>query len=261
MPITKVLLIDDDRQLAGTMASLLAKHGYELNWHDTGRDLPEPDVALVLLDVMLPERDGFEVCRAMRARGDRRPVIMLTGKGDPLAHPRMSIACRAQRLERGTPEHERAERRYLNRNPKASLYAGLGDFSIFRLEPQGASLNGGFGKAYVLERSDLLVEGSVTEALAASEQGALDHMNADHRDAIQAYAHHYAKARGDGWMLAGIDAEGMDLLAGDEARRVFFPQPLAAAQDLRKVLVEMARAARDAGAAVAGHEGNDHMGA
>jgi DNA-binding response OmpR family regulator len=84
MPMTKVLLIDDDRQLAGMMAGLLAKHGYELNWHDTGRDLPGPDVALVLLDVMLPERDGFEVCRAMRARGDRRPVIMLTGKGDPL---------------------------------------------------------------------------------------------------------------------------------------------------------------------------------
>ena len=184
-----------------------------------------------------------------------------TGKGDPLAHPRMSIACRARRLERETPEHERAERRYLNRNPKAALYAGLGDFSIFRLEPQGASLNGGFGKAYALERSDLLVEGPVTEALAANEQGALDHMNADHRDAIQAYAHHYAKARSDSWVLAGIDVEGMDLLTGDEARRVFFPQPLAAAQDLRKVLVEMARAARDAGAAVAGHEGNDHMGA
>ena len=73
-------------------------------------------------------------------------------------------------------------------------------------------------------------------------------MNADHRDAIQAYARHYAKAAGSGWILAGIDAEGLDLLSGDEAKRVFFPEPLAAAVDLRPMLVDMARTARDADA-------------
>ena len=61
------------------------------------------------------------------------------------------LRCRAARLERGTPEQARAERRYLNRNPKAKLYAGLGDFSFFRLEVERASLNGGFGKAYLLD--------------------------------------------------------------------------------------------------------------
>jgi putative heme iron utilization protein len=166
------------------------------------------------------------------------------GKGDALAHPRLSLTCHARRLERGTAEHATAERRYLNRNPKAKLYAGLGDFSFFRLEVERASLNGGFGKAYLLDRADLLVEGPVTEALGKTEQGALDHMNADHRDAIEAYARHYAKAVGEGWTLAGIDADGIDLLSGDEARRVFFPQPLATAEDLRRTLVEMARAAR-----------------
>jgi putative heme iron utilization protein len=168
------------------------------------------------------------------------------GKGDALAHPRISLACRARRLDRGTPDHARVERRYLNRNPKAKLYAGLGDFSFFRLELERASLNGGFGKAYLLDRTDLVVEGPATEGLAASEQNALDHMNADHRDAIQAYAFHYARAAGEGWMLAGIDAEGIDLLRGDEAARIFFPEPLAAAADLRGVLVDMARAARGA---------------
>ena len=49
--MTKVLLIDDDRQLAGMMAGLLAKHGYELNWHDSGRHLPGPDVAMSLTAV------------------------------------------------------------------------------------------------------------------------------------------------------------------------------------------------------------------
>jgi len=166
------------------------------------------------------------------------------GKGDPLAHPRLTLVCRALRLERGSSEHARAERRYLNRNPKAKLYAGLGDFSIFRLEPERASLNGGFGKAYLLDRSDLITSGSIAEELAASEQSALDHMNADHLEAIALYAHHFAKAKGKGWIVTGFDAEGMDLASGDDICRVFFPEPLKAARDLRPVLVDMAKTGR-----------------
>ncbi|TIT36382.1 MAG: HugZ family protein [Mesorhizobium sp.] len=168
------------------------------------------------------------------------------GKGDPLAHPRLTLVCQASRLERGSQAHARAERRYLNRNPKASLYAGLGDFSIFRLEPQRASLNGGFGKAYLLERADLLTNGPIIEELAGSEQSAVEHMNADHLDAIAIYARDFAKALGDGWTIAGLDADGMDLVSGDNVCRVFFPQPLVKASELRPALVEMARIGRAA---------------
>ena len=169
------------------------------------------------------------------------------GKGDPLAHPRVTLVCRAQRLERGSDEHARAERRYLNRNPKARLYVGLGDFSIFRLEPERASLNGGFGKAYLLDLADLVTAGPVVEELAAGEQSALDHMNSDHLDAIAVYAHHYANADGDGWIATGFDVDGMDLASGDAICRVFFPEPLKTARDLRPVLVDMAKAGRAAG--------------
>lgn len=78
------------------------------------------------------------------------------GKGDPLAHPRVSLACQAMRLARDSPDHARAERRYLEHHPKAKLYAGFGDFSFFRLEPEAANLNGGFGKAYRLTGRELL---------------------------------------------------------------------------------------------------------
>jgi putative heme iron utilization protein len=166
------------------------------------------------------------------------------GRGDPLAHPRLTLVCRAVRLER---ESSDAERRYLNRNPKARLYAGLGDFSIFRLEPGRASLNGGFGRAYLLDRTDLVTSGPIVEELAAGEQSALDHMNADHLDAIAVYAHHFARAEGDGWMATGFDAEGMDLASGDAVCRVLFPKPLKAARELRPVLVEMARTGRASG--------------
>jgi putative heme iron utilization protein len=170
------------------------------------------------------------------------------GKGDPLAHPRITLICRAVVLEKGTPDHARAERRYLNKNPKAKLYVGLGDFRLFRLEPERASLNGGFGKAYALTRQDVLTASPAVEALALSEQGAIDHMNADHRDAVSLYATHFARASGGGWVMTGCDADGIDLASGDETARVFFPAPLQAASDLRMALVGMAKAARAANA-------------
>nr|WP_269140762.1 HugZ family protein [Oryzicola mucosus] len=168
------------------------------------------------------------------------------GKGDPLAYPRITLFCRAMRLERSTPDYERAERRYLNRNPKAKLYVGLGDFSIHRLDVERASLNGGFGKAYLLDRSDLIHEGDHLVILAAGEQSALDHMNADHRDAIALYARHFSKASGDGWLLTGLDSDGMDLVNGDDVRRIFFERPAKEPADFHKLLVEMAKSSRAA---------------
>lgn len=166
------------------------------------------------------------------------------GKGDPLAHPRITLVCRAAQLETDTPEQARVQWRYLSRNPKARLYAGLGDFSFFRLEVQRASLNGGFGKAYLLKREDLILTGQVVDELAAAEQRAVDHMNDDHLDAIANYARHFARAEGTGWIMTGIDVDGFDIVAGDEIRRVFFPSPLKNAGEMREMLVAMAKAAR-----------------
>lgn len=166
------------------------------------------------------------------------------GRGDPLAHPRVTLACASGRLERHDPAHARAERRYLNRHPGARLYAGFGDFSYFRLEPAGANLNGGFGKAYRLRREDLLTVSPALDALANAEQSAIDHMNTDHRDALAACARHFAGQRGDGWLMTGIDADGFDMANGDHVCRVFFPSVLNEASKLREILVKMARKAK-----------------
>jgi putative heme iron utilization protein len=167
------------------------------------------------------------------------------GKGDPLAHPRIALACRAVRYARDTPDWTRAERRYLNRNPKAKLYVGLGDFVFFRLEIDKASLNGGFGKAYLLTRDDLLAPGPVAD-FSASEQSAVDHMNADHADAVANYAIHFGGEDGGDWRMTGYDPDGIDLALGDKVLRIFFPQPLSAPRDAHIKLVEMAREARAA---------------
>lgn len=166
------------------------------------------------------------------------------GKGDPLAHPRISLHCRAARLERGTPEHARASARYLSRHPKAALYAGFPDFAFFRLDVGRASLNGGFGKAYLLAGDELRSTYSVNEELAGAEAAALAHMNSDHGDAVDVYARAFAKARDTGWKLTGIDAEGIDIARGDDSRRVFFDAPVEKAADLRKVLATLAATGR-----------------
>ena len=58
---------------------------------------------------------------------------------------------------RDTPEHIRIRARFLDRHPKAALYADFPDFRFFRITPQSASLNGGFGRAYNLPGLDLLI--------------------------------------------------------------------------------------------------------
>ena len=164
-------------------------------------------------------------------------------KGDPLAHPRISVACTATRL---APDDERRtviESRFLNRHPKARLYAGFGDFSYFRLEPVSASLNGGFGKAYVLKADELLL-GVPNRELEAIEPSAVEHMNADHADAVNILARVFGGAGGGDWRLTGIDAEGFDLIGNDDGLRILFPEPLTTAGELRSVLVNMTAEAR-----------------
>ncbi|KAB2874051.1 MAG: HugZ family protein [Bauldia sp.] len=173
------------------------------------------------------------------------------GKGDAMAHARITIACVAEKIARDDPRHARIEWRFLSHNPKAKLYAGLGDFAFYRLEPQGASLNGGFGKAYALTRENLLTAGDRLDAIAAAERSAIEHMNEDHADAVANYAAVFGKAKGgEGWVMTGIDADGFDLAAGDKVLRIFFREPLTDAPDMHKTLVAMAIEARQAKATI-----------
>ena len=167
------------------------------------------------------------------------------GKGDPLAHARLTIKARAEKLERGMPAHDHAARRYLNRHPKARLYADFPDFAFFRLSPESALLNGGFARAYRLNREEILTDGPL-QAFLDMEQRAVDHMNEDHADAVENYAVHFAKAERGKWALTGIDPEGIDLAKGDEIRRVPFQERLSNASQVRPALVDMARKARSA---------------
>lgn len=170
------------------------------------------------------------------------------GKGDPLAHPRLSLTATAVRLDPASADHAAARRRFLARHPKAKLYADFGDFAFFRLEPARASLNGGFGRAYALAANDLSLAGHPALAgLAAMEEGAVAHMNEDHADAIGLYADRLAGAGAGSWVLTSLDPEGLDFAEGDRIARLGFTPPLADAGELRPRLVDLARLARQGG--------------
>jgi putative heme iron utilization protein len=91
-------------------------------------------------------------------RADPRCSLLIgdVGKGDPLAHPRVTLKCRSEEIARDAAERGSAREAYLAANPKAALYADLGDFAFMRLRIESASFNGGFGTAYALQRSDLI---------------------------------------------------------------------------------------------------------
>ena len=81
----RVLLIDDDAELCTLVTRFLAREGFEITWAPGGaigieRALAK-NYALIMLDVMMPDKDGFEVLRRIRERS-RTPVLMLTARGD-----------------------------------------------------------------------------------------------------------------------------------------------------------------------------------
>jgi DNA-binding response OmpR family regulator len=79
-----VLVVEDDRTIARGLAQHLAHGGYEVALAGTGREaldvVRRTPPALVILDLMLPDVDGLEVLRALRAGGDRTPVLVLTAR-------------------------------------------------------------------------------------------------------------------------------------------------------------------------------------
>ena len=80
----KVLVVDDEENISFLVAAALRLDGFETTTAANGLDalakarVSKPD--LVLLDVMLPDLDGFEVCKRLRAEGQQAPVIFLTAR-------------------------------------------------------------------------------------------------------------------------------------------------------------------------------------
>src|SRR5262245_21930859 len=82
----RILLVEDDERLASPLMKGLRGHSYAIDLAKEGEeaiylaDVNQYD--LIILDVMLPLKDGFTVCRELRGKGLKTPVLMLTARGD-----------------------------------------------------------------------------------------------------------------------------------------------------------------------------------
>jgi putative heme iron utilization protein len=137
------------------------------------------------------------------------------GKGDPLAYARLTTQCRAEAVERDSPVHARIRTRFLSRHAKAKLYIDFPDFRFFRLIPENASLNGGFGRAYLLTGNDLLIDSPANEILASSAEAVVRDLVAS--DPLLARRTAVALKGRDGpkWRISGVDCAGFDMISGD----------------------------------------------
>lgn len=81
----RILIADDDANIAELISLYLMKEGYETKKAGDGREalrlVPTFDPDLIILDIMMPEMDGYEVCREVR-KNNTTPIIMLTAKGE-----------------------------------------------------------------------------------------------------------------------------------------------------------------------------------
>ena len=177
---------------------------------------------------------------------DKRASLLLAsvGRGDPLAHPRLTVLGDFAPIAREHPDEARLRRRFLARHPKSELYAGFADFSFWRLAVVSAHLNAGFARAADLKAADLLTDIVGAENLIEAEAGAVGHMNDDHAAALRLYATALLGAEDGAWRLTGLDPEGIDLARGDATLRLAFAQRVTTAAALRKVLVDLAAQAQ-----------------
>ncbi len=175
---------------------------------------------------------------------DARVSLMLDERapGDPLEGARIMLAGRAE--EADNDDREMLRRRYLNAHPSAEAFVDFKDFSFFLIRPSGAHLVAGFGRIVDLKPEQFLTEIGDAAALLEAEQGAIEHMNEDHRDAMNLFATRLLGAGSGDWRCTGCDPEGFDMQAGSAALRLDFPARVTTPGDLRKILVKLAEEAR-----------------
>jgi putative heme iron utilization protein len=178
--------------------------------------------------------------------GDSRVSLMLDERShsDPLEGSRIMLAGRAE--EASGDETAILRRRYLNAHPSSEAFVNFKDFSFFRILPLAAHLVAGFGRIVDLRPEQFLTDISDAASLLEAEQGAIDHMNADHREAMNLYATRLLGAEPADWRCTGCDPGGIDMQAGATTLRLDFPRRIATPAALRQMLKELADQARAA---------------
>lgn len=234
--------------IAHTARALIRKGATAALATQSAEDGPWPYVSLVTAAC---DYDGTPILllsdlavHSKNIAADDRVSLLFTegGEGDVLERARVTLLGRAERTEE--PRHRA---RFLARHPEAEGYAGFKDFHFYKVAMARAHLVAGFGRIHWIEAEALRYGGDWAE-LAEAEAGIVEHMNADHADALKLYAERLLElppAPTDApWHMTGIDPEGLDMAAGAMTARLSFAEAVLDANQARAALVALAHQAR-----------------
>jgi putative heme iron utilization protein len=158
-----------------------------------------------------------------------------------LTGPRLTLQGRVERC-RDRAEAALARRRFLARHDDAAMYVDFRDFAFYCVRPTAAHLVAGFGRIDWIAADQLRFAMAEHEAVTAAEVDICDHMNGEHRDAIDTLAARAGRS-GPGWQMTGCDPEGCDLKRTTEHARMAFPAPARDADAVRRTIIELIRGA------------------
>lgn len=150
---------------------------------------------------------------------------------------RVTLIGRADRL----PEKDSLGPRYLRYFPQAYAYFAMHDFHFYRIEPVKIRWIGGFGRIFWV---DPLAYLATPGQLAEAERDILEHMNAEHADALRAYCGKVHQVAPEQAEMIGIDPDGFDVRADGHMLRFGFDSPVHDSQAARSALVALAQQCR-----------------
>lgn len=170
-------------------------------------------------------------------------LVMQSGAGDdPLGSPRATLLGTARRVESSGA----LRAAYLERHPSAKYWIDFSDFSFFQLEVTEVYFVGGFGVMGWVAAGDY--QSAEPDPLVDAAADIIEHMNADHAEALRAIARHFAGLEAEEATMVSCDRLGFVVRArtaeGMKGARIRFPEEVRSREDARRVMVAMTRAAR-----------------
>ncbi len=167
---------------------------------------------------------------------------------DPLANGRVTLLGPARRLAEAA-ERAAARGAYLAAHPNARYYIDYSDFAFWRVEVEAVRYIGGYGRMSWVELGEY--RAAQPDPIAPHARAILEHMNADHSEALAGYCRAFSKATDTTRaVMTGVDRYGFELSAttarGPRPIRLAFSAPIATPDDARRELVELARRSREA---------------
>jgi putative heme iron utilization protein len=177
--------------------------------------------------------------------GDARASLLAheSGNADPLANGRVTLIGRCNKLPRGDTL---ARDTYLATHPTAAYYVDFEDFAFWRLSLEALRYIGGYGRMSWVSADDF--RGATPDPIADAAPRILEHMNADHANALKQYARAFTRATdAEEATMTAIDRHGFEMTVktpgGIGPARLAFELPLTSADDARLKLVSLLRAA------------------